>query len=60
MTFAVPRPWPAFGFDPLRGQPRTERRDKHRVHPVRTPWNGIGLGMGLSITMTLLWAIAGR
>jgi hypothetical protein len=45
MTFAVPRPWPAFGFDSVAGQPRTERRDKHRAHPIGTPWNGIGLGM---------------
>jgi hypothetical protein len=45
MTFALPRPGPTFGLDAVAGQPRTERRDKHRAHPVRTPWNRIGLGV---------------
>ena len=45
MTFAVPRPRPAFGFDSVAGQPRAKRRDKHRAHPIGTAWNGIGLGV---------------
>src|ERR1700730_16501082 len=45
MTFTLPRPGPTFGLDAVAGQPRTERRDKHRAHPVWTPWDRIGLGV---------------
>ncbi len=31
MTFALSRPGPTFGLDAVAGQPRTERRDKHRA-----------------------------
>src|SRR5947208_15856007 len=45
MTFALPRPGLTLGLDAVPGQPRTERRDKHRAHPIRTPWDRIGLGV---------------
>ena len=45
MTFALPRPGPTFGLDAVPRQPRTERRDQHRAHPVRAPWDRVGLGV---------------
>jgi hypothetical protein len=33
------------GLDPVVGEPRAERRHKHRAHPIGAPWNCIGLGM---------------
>ena len=45
MTFAVLRPWPAFGFIPLRVS-RTPSAGISTVHiPYGRPWNEIGLGM---------------
>ena len=43
MTFAVPRPWPAFGFDSVAGQPRTERRGHSLTLAAREGAHG-GLG----------------
>src|SRR6266446_2324008 len=40
-TFALPRPGPDLRPRCRSGQPRTERRDEHRAHPVRTPWNRV-------------------
>src|ERR1700758_209593 len=45
MAFALPRPRPTLGLDPVVGEPRAERRHKHRAHPIGSAWNRIGLGM---------------
>src|SRR5947208_13320928 len=45
MTFALPRPGPTFRLDAVPGQPRAERRNQHRAHPIGTPWNRVGLGV---------------
>ena len=45
LTVPLANTWPTFGLDSVAGQPRSERRNKHRAHPVRTPWNRIGLSV---------------